>query len=92
MHTVMNRLHGLLLVLAMTLPPAAMAQDDTAMLAADPNATEADVVLPDHVAREARDNAAYGLRQANEARDKRRAYGEARADAGAGNEGSGTRE
>lgn len=86
-----KRFHWLLLAFTLTGPAAALAQDDD-MLADDPDATENDIALPDAAADEARANAEYGLRQANEARDKQRAHGEARAETAGGNRDSGSRD
>lgn len=86
-----RRFHWLVLGFALTVPMAAIADHDD-MLADDPDATEADIALPDEAADEARANAEYGLRQANEARDKQRVYGEARAEAAGGNRDSGARD
>lgn len=58
----------------------AHADDGNELIATEPDATEDTLALPKEAAPEARKNAEYGLREANEAREARRAYGEARAD------------
>lgn len=82
----------LLLPMLLLAMPAAYGQDqEEDVLADEPNATEETLELPDEAAPEGHENAAYGLEQANEARDARRAYGEGRAERAGGNRDSGGR-
>lgn len=60
--------------------PVSHADDENEPIATEPDATEETLALPEEAAPEARENAEYGLREANEARDAGRAYGEARAE------------
>lgn len=81
----------LLPVLLLAMPAAYGDDEDEDMLATEPDATEETLALPDEAAPEGHDNAAYGLEQANEARDLRRDYGAARAGSAGGNRSSGGR-
>jgi len=81
----LNPVRWMLPVMLLAAPVAhAAADDDT--IATEPDATEETLALPDEAAPQAREHAEYGLREANEARDDRRDYGEARAE-GAGDNG-----
>ncbi|MDZ7828730.1 MAG: hypothetical protein U5K33_04330 [Halofilum sp. (in: g-proteobacteria)] len=60
--------------------PVAHAEEGHEPVATEPDASEETLALPDAAAPEAHENAEHGLRAANEARDARRAYGEARAE------------
>lgn len=82
----------LLLPVLLLAMPAAYADDhDDEMLAGEPDGTEKTLELPDEAAYEGHENAAYGLKEADEARDARRAYGEGRAGSAGGNRSSGGR-
>jgi len=78
----LNPVHWMLPVMLLA-TPVAHADEENEVIATEPDATEETLALPDEAAPEARENAEYGLREANEARDARRGYGEARAE-GAG--------
>jgi len=80
----LNPVRWMLPVMLLAAPVAHAAGDGT--IAIEPDATEETLALPDEAAPQARENAEYGLGEANEARDARRDHGEARAE-GAGDNG-----
>jgi hypothetical protein len=79
MMKLLNQLRWMLSVMLLA-APLAHADGDNEPIATEPDATEETLALPDEAAPEARDNAEYGLGEANEARDARRTYGEQRAE------------
>lgn len=82
----------LLPVLLLAVPATHAQENDDEMLATEPDANEEMLALPeDKAAPEGHENAVYGLEQANEARDARRAYGEGRAERAGDNRDSGGR-
>lgn len=90
--TLLQQCRWLLPALLLAMPAAFADEHDEGMLATKPDATEETLILPDEAAPEGHENSAYGLEQANEARDARRAFGESRAEAAGDNRDSATRD
>ncbi len=80
-----KKFHGGLIALLAAMALSGPVAADDSEVASDPEATEGDVSVPEEAANEGRENSAYGIDQANAAREDGRAYGDTRSEAAGDN-------